>query len=265
MIVLSGMIGAGKTTLTKYLAEFLGTEAFYESVDDNPILDKFYEDPEQYGFSLQVYFLNKRFETIKAALANDNNVLDRSIYEDALFTEINKLQGNISQIDFDIYIELLNNMMQELKGLPKKAPDLLIYLDADFSTILTHIKQRGRDFEQWEGNEDLLTYYQTLYDNYQFWYEAYDKSPKVRIKVEDYDIEDSESMDKILNSIARRLFDLKGYTYGQTWLYNTYHTVTGVDEDNNVMCINQVTHEPFKLPLRDFMKEVSKHECHYMN
>ena len=84
MIILAGMIGVGKTTYTSLLAQELGTTAFFEPVENNPILDKYYEDPEKYGFALQIYFLNKRFAAIKKAYKADNNVLDRSIYEDAL-------------------------------------------------------------------------------------------------------------------------------------------------------------------------------------
>ncbi|MBC8831926.1 deoxynucleoside kinase, partial [Escherichia coli] len=66
--------------------------------------------------------------SIKAALTDQNNVLDRSIYEDALFTQINYEEGNISEPEMDTYLDLLDNMMEELEFMPKKAPDLLIYL-----------------------------------------------------------------------------------------------------------------------------------------
>ena len=59
MIILAGMIGVGKTTYTSLLAQELGTTAFFEPVENNPILDKYYEDPEKYGFALQIYFLKK--------------------------------------------------------------------------------------------------------------------------------------------------------------------------------------------------------------
>lgn len=140
MIILAGMIGVGKTTYTYRLAEELGTQPFFEPVEENPILDKYYEDPDKYGFALQIYFLNKRFKMIKAAYHDDNNILDRSIYEDALFTYINTLKGSISEQEYDIYLELLDNMMEEIQGLPKKAPDLLIYLDGSFDHIMNNIK-----------------------------------------------------------------------------------------------------------------------------
>lgn len=87
---------------------------------------------------MQLYFLNKRFRLIKKAYRDKNNILDRSIYEDALFTKINVDKGTISQEEYDIYLDLLDNMMEELAGLPKKAPDLLVYLRADFDVLATY-------------------------------------------------------------------------------------------------------------------------------
>lgn len=207
MIVLAGMIGVGKTTWTTALSERLGTQAFYESVDDNPVLDKFYDDPEKWAFSLQIYFLNKRFKSIKAALSDDNNVLDRSIYEDALFTKINNIQGNIDDKNHKIYLELLDNMMEELTGMPKKAPDVLIYLHGSFETILEHIKARGRDYEQIDDNKELLDYYKLLWDNYQTWYEEYDKSPKIAIDVDKWDIINDK--DKALDYVIKLIKEVK--------------------------------------------------------
>ena len=185
---MAGMIGAGKSTYTEMISRRLGTEAFFESVDYNPILDKFYDNPQKWAFSLQIYFLNTRFRSIKAALTDDNNVLDRSIYEDALFTRVNHLQGNISQEEMDIYNDLLANMMEELEGMPKKAPDLLIYLDGSFETILDHIRKRGREFEQIEDDSELLSYYELLFKNYEQWYQEYDQSPKIKINIDTFDI-----------------------------------------------------------------------------
>lgn len=204
IIVLAGMISAGKSTYTKMLAEELGTTPFYESVDDNEILELFYADAERWAFSLQIHFLNTRFKSIKEALSNDNNVLDRSCYEDNLFAYINYLQGNMSKAEFDIYSSLLDNMMEELDGLPKKAPDLLIYLDCKFDTILEHIKMRGREFEQIDNDPDLLEYYKLLYDNYDDWYNQYDKSSKITISVDEFDIiknpEDKVKVMEIINA-----------------------------------------------------------------
>lgn len=208
---MAGMIGAGKSTYTEMISRRLGTEAFFESVDYNPILDKFYDNPQKWAFSLQIYFLNTRFRSIKAALTDDNNVLDRSIYEDALFTRVNHLQGNISQEEMDIYNDLLANMMEELEGMPKKAPDLLIYLDGSFETILDHIRKRGREFEQIEDDSELLAYYELLFKNYEQWYQEYDQSPKIRINIDTYDIvNNSGDEEQVMAIIEKALLEVRG-------------------------------------------------------
>ena len=206
VIVLAGMIGAGKSTYTEMISSQLGTQAFYESVDYNPILDKFYDNPKKWAFSLQIYFLNARFRSIKGALRADHNVLDRSIYEDALFTYVNHLQGNISVEELAIYNDLLENMMEELEGVPKKSPDLLVFLDGPFEMILNRIQERGRDFEQIDDNPELLAYYRLLFDNYQQWYENYNHSAKIKINIADFDIvNNKEDQDEVIRIIQKNL------------------------------------------------------------
>lgn len=181
VIVTAGMIGVGKSTLTTMLAKELHTEPFYESVGDNPVLDLFYKDPKKYAFLLQIYFLNTRFDSIKKALSNKNNVLDRSIYEDSLFFHVNASLGRVTDTEVKVYDDLLNNMLEELQGLPKKAPDLLVYIHTDYDTTIKHIKKRGRPFEQIENDNSLEAYYKALLDNYDEWYNNYDASPKMLI------------------------------------------------------------------------------------
>ena len=82
-ITVAGNVGAGKSTLTKLVAERLGFEAHYEKVDGNPYLEDFYKDQEKWGFHLQLYFLAQRFKQQKEIDSNGlNNIQDRSIYED---------------------------------------------------------------------------------------------------------------------------------------------------------------------------------------
>ncbi|WJI91718.1 deoxynucleoside kinase [Weissella viridescens] len=208
VIITAGMIGVGKTTLTDLIAKHLGTEAFFEPVGDNPVLPLYYADPKQYGFLLQIYFLNKRFAMIKRALADDNNVLDRSIYEDALFTQENHREGNISDAELDVYMQLLDNMMAELQTMRKSRPDLMVFANADFDTILYRIKKRGRDYEQFEDNAELRDYYYKMWSAYQDWYEAYDASPKMMVDLQQYNLEDPENQAIVLQQIDDCLAEL---------------------------------------------------------
>jgi len=205
VIITAGMIGVGKTTLTGLIAEHFGTKAFYEPVGDNPVLPLYYSDPKQYGFLLQIYFLNRRFDMIKKALADDNNVLDRSIYEDALFTSENHKDGNITDAEMSVYTQLLNNMMAELQKLPKKAPDLLVYAETDFETILYRIKKRGRDYEQFDDNDALRQYYFRMWSAYRDWFDAYDASPKIKIDLQTFDLEQNKNQEVILQQIDQAL------------------------------------------------------------
>lgn len=206
VIVLAGMIGTGKTTYTKYISEYYGSEAFFESVDDNPVLERFYEDKEKWGFALQIHFLNTRFRSIKDAFRHQNNVLDRSIYEDALFTKINNEQGNIKDEEMNIYLSLLDNMMEELEGLPKKAPDLLVYLKGSFEKVMEHIKKRGRDYEQ---TPEQVDYFRLLHSRYDDWFEEYNYGPKIAISIDEWSIEDPEQRPIILNMIDEELKRLR--------------------------------------------------------
>lgn len=210
LLVTAGMIGSGKTTLTTMLAEHLHSEPYYEQVKNNPVLPEYYANPKKYAFSLQIYFLNKRFESIKKAFRDNNNVLDRSIYEDALFTKANVDDGNISEVDYKIYLELLQNMMQEMACMPKKAPDLLIFLNADFDTILKHIKKRGRDYEQVDTHPDLLAYYRDIWTRYQSWYDSYNYSPKMYVDLSNQDLTNPKDKKIILGQIDNKLAEIRG-------------------------------------------------------
>ena len=206
VIVLRGPIGAGKSSLTGILSKYLGTKPFYESVEDNPVLPLFYADPEKYAFLLQVYFLNTRFHSIKAALTDDNNVLDRSIYEDALFFQMNADIGRATKEEVDTYYELLHNMMGELDRMPKKNPDLLVHINVSYDTMIKRIQKRGRPYEQLSYDATLEDYYKRLLRYYKPWYEKYDYSPKMEIDGDKLDFMSSEEdrqivLDKIVDKL----------------------------------------------------------------
>ena len=214
LITIGAMIGAGKTSLAELVANHFNSEVFYESVDDNPILPLFYTASEEeiqtkrYPFLLQLWFLNTRFKSIKEALIKDNNVLDRSIYEDWYFAKVNKDLGRISDLEFSLYEDLLNNMLEELEELPKKSPDLMIYLSGSFETILERIKKRGREYEL---DEALVSYYYALWEGYDNWIKQHYKASEVLIiNIDEIDyVNNEEHKQKVLSMIEQKLEEIR--------------------------------------------------------
>ena len=208
LLTIGGMIGAGKTTVTELLKNELGYHAYYENVDGNDILPLFYTaSPEEqarkrYPFLLQLEFLNSRFSIIKEALrSNQDVIMDRSIYGDWYFAKINTEMGNISEQEFVLYEKLLNNMMAELEELPRKSPDLMIYLKISFEKTMERIGKRGRDFEQ---NIGLYEYYHTLWTGYDDWVmRHYDQSDVLIINMDEIDVEANPEHQKIVVNRVR--------------------------------------------------------------
>ncbi len=197
VVIVGGMIGIGKTTTSKMLGKETGLKVYYESVEGNKVLPLFYtsskEEKEKYRypFLLQLSFLRSRFHAIKEALKNDNAIMDRSIYEDYYFAKKNFELGNINEMEMDLYEGLLSEMMDELNLLPKKSPDVMVYLHGSFETVLNRIKERGRSFEL---DSELVSYYKFLYDGYDEWvHSSYKASPIISIDVDKKDIVYNES------------------------------------------------------------------------
>lgn len=213
VIVVGGMIGLGKSTVAKILGEHFGTEVFYESVDDNKILPLFYTASDEeiqkkrYPFLLQLWFLHTRFKSIKKALSNNNSVLDRSIYEDWYFCRKNMELGRISELEMEIYENLLNNMMEELEELPKKAPDIMIYLKGSFETVLKRIKKRGREYEL---DPELVEYYRILWQDYDNWVQTcYKASDVLIIDMDKTDVAtNEEDKKKLIEEVEKKLNEI---------------------------------------------------------
>ena len=209
VIVLSGPIGAGKSSLTSILAEHLGTQAFYEGVDNNPVLPLYYKDMKRYTFLLNIYLLNHRLAQINQAVREKNSVSDRSIYEDALFFQMNAESKVADPTEFKIYDSLLENMMEDTPGNPSKKPDLLIYIRVSLDTMLKRIEKRGRSYEQISTDPSLKDYYARLIRYYEPWYKNYDASAKIAIDGDRYDFIGNEDAKKeVLNQIDNKLREI---------------------------------------------------------
>lgn len=200
-IAVAGNIGAGKSSLTGLLAKHYNWQAFYESVDDNPYLQDFYEDMRRWSFNLQIYFLSSRFRHQKEMLNDDINLIqDRTIYEDVEIFAKNLHQMNLmSDRDFANYEALFHEMSHYLRP-----PDLLIYLRAQVPTLVRQIQQRGRDYE----NTIRIEYLERLNTLYEDWIARYTHD-KLIIDTDDLDfVNNQEDLGKVIDLIDQRMFGL---------------------------------------------------------
>ena len=200
-IGIAGNIGCGKTTLTRMLAEHYGWTPKFEAVTYNPYLEDYYKDIQRWSFNLETYFLTQRFKDVLEIAKSDNVIIqDRTIFEGVhIFVANNKAMGNLSDRDFDTYMDLFQLMMSLVK-----APDLLIYLKSSIPTLLSQIQKRGREYEKGISIEYLTN----LNERYDKWIAEY-PGQVLTIEADDLDFEHHpEDFSMITDKIDAQLYGL---------------------------------------------------------
>ncbi len=179
-IAVAGTIGAGKTSLVKWLVKRYELQPFYEPNDENPYLADFYADMKRWAFHSQAFFLAHKLELHQNLAACEGSaVIDRTIYEDAeIFAKNLRAQGHISARDWAVYLRLYEGIKRALRP-----PDVLIALSCSLKTSKKRIAKRGRDMEQAIPD----AYLRRLHRLYESWFDRYDLSPIVRIRTDELD------------------------------------------------------------------------------
>lgn len=176
-IAIEGVIGAGKTTLANLLSQHVDGRLILEEFEENPFLDKFYEDRERYAFQTQLTFLASRFQQQQNIFNKDLfqsvNISDYIFDKDRIFARIN-LNGD----ELALYDRIFNIM--SLKA-PK--PDLVIYLQSSLDRLLYNIEKRDRPYER---NIDP-DYLGELNDAYNHFFHHYTQSPLIIVNSTDID------------------------------------------------------------------------------
>jgi deoxyadenosine/deoxycytidine kinase len=194
-IAIAGNIGAGKTTLTSLLSKHYNWKPNFETADDNPYLNDFYNDMQRWSFNLQIFFLNSRFKQIVDIISSGENVIqDRTIYEDAeIFAPNLHDMGLMSTRDFENYKALFDLMVSLVKP-----PDLLIYLRASVPTLVNQIQLRGRAYEE----SIRLDYLKMLNERYELWISKYTGSNLLIFNVDNLDFQNNpEDLSKIIDNV----------------------------------------------------------------
>lgn len=144
-IAIEGSIGAGKTTLAKKISTDLNASLLLEKFEDNPFLPQFYEDPQRFAFSVELFFTAERFRQLKDFMLQNQSLLFGGItVSDFIFQKSLVFAGNNLSGDELKLFRLLFDIM--LPTLPQ--PDVIFYLLSPVDELLNNIKKRGRSFEQ---------------------------------------------------------------------------------------------------------------------
>lgn len=159
-ITIEGNIGAGKTTLAHLLSKKLNARLILEEFADNPFLPRFYENPKQYAFPLELFFMAERFKQLKEML-HTNDLFQTITVSDYLFTKcLLFAKVNLPEEEFRLYQKLFDIIHQQLIF-----PDILIYLHSPVNKLQANIKKRNRGYEQHIPDEYLFNIQET-YTNY---------------------------------------------------------------------------------------------------
>ncbi|KAA1244975.1 2-amino-4-hydroxy-6-hydroxymethyldihydropteridine diphosphokinase [Aquimarina sp. RZ0] len=142
-ITIEGNIGAGKTSLSKLIAQEFNAKLVLERFADNPFLPKFYEDMERYAFPLEMSFLADRYQRLQDDIAQFDLFKDFVISDYDVFKSLIFAQVTLQEEEYILYKKVFDIMYRDL---PK--PGLYVYLYQNTERLLQNIKKRGRDYEQ---------------------------------------------------------------------------------------------------------------------
>ncbi len=191
-IVIEGVIGVGKTALTRLLGERLGIATFFEKFEENPFLSNFYSDRARYAFQTEVFFLLNRYRQqqseVQPAVSAGDVAGDYLFAKTKLFAGLNLLGDELA-----LFEQLYDALARQIAR-----PGLVVYLQASLDTLMARIYQRDRSFER---NMDPR-YIEHLSDVYERFFNGYSDTPVLKIETDHLDlIRDAEAQQVVIDSI----------------------------------------------------------------
>lgn len=196
-IVIEGPIGAGKTSLARRLAQHLNASTLFEKPEDNPFLEKFYQDPVRHALATQLFFLFQRSNELRNLAQLDlfgtSTVADYLFEKDPLFARL-----NLSDAEFALYQQIYQTLKPQIP-----APDLVIYLQAAPGVLLERVRGRAQQYER----EITESYLSRLTQSYNEFFYHYDTSPVLVVNSEHLNFVDAE---EDFAELLQRITDMRG-------------------------------------------------------
>ncbi len=205
-LAIEGNIGAGKTTLARLIAEECNAQLFLEEVEDNPFIERFYEDMQAYAFQTQIFFLLNRYK--QQLEISQRNLFSELIVADYIFAK-DKIFAHVVLEDDEL---ALYNRIHALLEDRILAPDLVIYLQTSPDVLIHRIRSRGRSFER-SISEEYLRDLNEAFDHFFF---HYDDSPILIVNTDRLDfVADRRQFEDLLEKLIEN-FEGKRF-YVPSW------------------------------------------------
>ncbi|MGH1263443.1 deoxynucleoside kinase [Bacillus cereus] len=210
ILLVDGVVGAGKTTLAQLISERYNIPIFEElgNPDAERLLNRFYAKKTRWAFTTQIFFANERWEMIKKVHEEGHGILDRSIFGDNIFAsmlaeDLEDGGEGMTWEEYRTYKKLLDQILVH-----SQPPELLIYLQCSAEVAKQRIDNRGRGIE----SEVKMAYWERLNDKYDVWYQDYDHSPKIVINVDNLDFANNEEDKESVLALVGEALEKIGYT-----------------------------------------------------
>lgn len=203
---IEGVIGAGKTSLTKLIAEELNAQMVFEQPEENPFLQDFYRDPKRFAFQTQLFFLLSRYrqqqESFQTDLFHDYTVSDYLFAKDRIFAHL-----NLEDRELYLYDRVASLLERDI---PK--PDLVVYLQSSTDRLMTNIRKRGRSYEK----NISVDYIRSLNEAYNRFFFHYNDTPLLVINSTEIDFVNSrEDFTDLMHQIMRSHSGIEYYSPAQ--------------------------------------------------
>lgn len=194
-IAIEGVIGAGKTSLAKMLADQLPAKLVLEKFEENPFLSKFYEDQDHYAFQTQLFFLLSRYkqqqELIQADLFNRFLITDYIFEKDKIFAYL-----NLEDDELKLYETVLTAIEHKVP-----TPDLIVYIQCSVDRLMTNIRKRGRDIERNMSEQ----YIRDLNEAYNYFFFRYKSAPLLIVNATQIDfVHNNSHFEDLIMEIFRQ-------------------------------------------------------------
>lgn len=209
-IVVEGVIGVGKTSLTKLLSTHTNGRLNLEVVEENPFLGNFYQDRSAYAFQTQIFFLLSRFRQQQALFQHD--LFSSVMLSDYLFAK-DRIFANLNLGDDEL--ALYNQLATILENRILK-PDLVIYLQARTDVLLERIQWRGRSYEQ----QMEAAYLDALNGAYSYFFHHYKDSPLLVVNTDKLDfVNVPKDFDLLFEQLQEKFSGTRYFAPGSTSEY----------------------------------------------